>query len=543
VVSDEQKAKFKVTQIADYYRDWHFRQSSDKGNLFNSIQSILFSLQIHTKFIVLIFFIKNSAMKYLLFLLVMISMMSNAQQSVDFDHYFTNQTLRIDYFHTGDAKSEIYSLDKIYRRGTWAGNPAHLIQPFELGTYRVDVYDIASNTLIYTRGYSTIFSEYQTTGPAIDGIKKTSHESVLIPNPRKPIQLVIQKRDRQNILAPVFSQKIDPSDYHINTETVKRNGDVIIPAINSGDPQRCVDLVILGEGYKAGELQKFQNDLDKYVKLFFSIEPYKSRKKLFNVTGIFSPSEESGTDQPRERSYRNTAFGSSFNAFDLDRYCLDEDNKSIRNVAGEVPYDAVMIMVNIDRYGGGGIYNWQTVFCADAPYHDYVFLHEFGHAFAGLGDEYFTSPVAYQDFSTPGVEPLDPNITILLDTANVKWKQYLSPGIKVPTEWGKARFDSLINEIAVLKRGTAEDFKRLYPKGAAGTEMKINELNKELDDFMNNHPLKDKVGVFEGANYTSKGFYRPTLMSLMHKFSEHEMSYGIVNEQAIISAINFFTGN
>jgi hypothetical protein len=482
-------------------------------------------------------------MKNLLVLLLLIPRLSNAQKPVNFDLYFTDQTMRIDYFHTGDAKSEIYSLDKIYRQGTWAGNPAHLIQPFELGTYRVDVYDIASNTLIYTRGYSSIFAEYQTTGPAIVGVKKTCHESVLIPNPRKPIQLVIQKRDKQNILAPVFSQKIDPSDYHINTEPVERKNDLIIPVVKSGDPHTCVDLVILGEGYQSGELEKFKKDLTYYSNLFFSLEPYKSRKKMFNITGIFSASEQSGTDQPRERSYKNTEFGSSFNSFDLDRYCLDEDNKSIRDAAGEVPYDAVMIMVNMDRYGGGGIYNWETVFCTGSAWHDYVFLHEFGHAFAGLGDEYFTSPVAYEDYFTPGVEPLDPNITILSDTANVKWKQYLSPGIKVPTEWGKAKFDSLNNLITQLKRGTEADFKRLYPKGAAATENEITKLNKELDDFINNHPLKDKVGVFEGANYTSKGFYRPTLMSLMHKFNEHEMSYGIVNEQAIISAINYFTGD
>jgi len=491
-------------------------------------------------------------MKNLLILLLLVPFVANAQNPVIFDQYFTDQTLRIDYFHTGDAKSEIFSLDKIYRQGQWAGNPSHCIQPFELGSYRVDVYDIASNTLIYTRGYSTIFAEYQTTGPAINGVKKTCHESVLIPNPRKPIRLVIQKRDRQNILAPVFSRQIDPSDYHIHTEPIGWKKDVIIPIMNSGNPHTCVDLVILGEGYQAGESEKFKKDLAYYTNLFFSVEPYKSRKKMFNITGILSPSEQSGTDQPRELSYKNTRFGSSFNAFDLDRYCLDEDNKSIRDAAGQVPYDAVMIMVNIDRYGGGGIYNWQTVFTTGSLWREYVFLHEFGHAFAGLGDEYFSSPVAYEDFITPGVEPLDPNITVLLDTTNVKWKQYLTPGIKIPTEWGKATFDSLNNRIVALNMERDEAFKRLDKNGENAAEIektskeylvKTDEVNKKLDDFINHHPMKDKVGVFEGANYTSRGFYRPTVMSLMHKFSEHDMQYGVVNEQAIISAINYFTGN
>ena len=280
---------------------------------------------------------------------------------------------------------------------------------------------------------------------------------------------------------------------------------MIIPIINSGNPHTCVDLVILGEGYQAGESEKFKKDLAYYTNLFFSVEPYKSRKKMFNITGILSPSEQSGTDQPRELSYKNTRFGSSFNAFDLDRYCLDEDNKSIRDAAGQVPYDAVMIMVNIDRYGGGGIYNWQTVFTTGSAWREYVFLHEFGHAFAGLGDEYFSSPVAYQDFITPGVEALDPNITVLLDTTNVKWKQYLTPGIKIPTEWGKATFDSLNNRIDALNLERDETINRMDKNGANAAEIektskeyvvKINEVNKKQDDFINHHPMKDKVGVF-----------------------------------------------
>jgi len=332
---------------------------------------------------------------------------------------------------------------------------------------------------------------------------------------------------------------------------VERKNDVIIPSLKNGSPHECVDLVILGEGYQVSELEKFNKDLVYFTNVLFNTEPFKSRKNLFNVTGIFSPSEQSGTDQPREHSYKNTEFGSSFNSFDLERYCLDEDNKSIRDAAGEVPYDAVMIMVNIDRYGGGGIYNWQTVFCTGSLYHDYVFLHEFGHAFAGLGDEYFSSPVAYEDFTTPGVEPLDPNITILLDTSNVKWKQFLSPGIKVPTEWGKATFDSLNNRIAALNKERDEALNLLDKKHASATEIektsrdyqkRIGQVIKELDDFVDHHPLKDKVGVFEGANYTSKGFYRPTLFSMMHRKSENDLDYGIVNEQAIISAISFFTG-
>jgi hypothetical protein len=473
------------------------------------------------------------------------------QEKVRFGDYFTSKTLRIDYFHSGDSKTDLFSPDRIYVQGDWAGNPDHCIQPFELGSYKAKIIDIASNWVIYTKGYSTIFSEYQTTAPALQGISKTFHESVLIPLPLRPFIFIIEKRDKYNILQPIYRVTLDPSDYHVNNETKKDPDDKIIPVVKSGDPGHCVDLVILGEGYRLSELEKFKSDLNYYTSLFFTVEPYKSRKNLFNVTGILSPSVESGTDEPRQGIYRNTKLGSSFNALDLDRYCLADDNKTIRDVASQVPYDAILIMVNLDRYGGGGIYNWQTVFNTGSQWKDYVFLHEFGHAFAGLGDEYFNSEVAYQDFYTTGVEPLEANVTALLDTANVKWKQFLSPGIKVPTEWGKARFDSLNQQISLLNEERARVLSQMKqtkasPDVISGKDKeyqdKVRKVNKELDDFINNHPLKDKVGVFEGANYMSKGLYRPTVMSLMHKFSENDRSYGVVNEHAITETIDYYTG-
>jgi hypothetical protein len=474
-----------------------------------------------------------------------------SQEQVIFNQYFEDQTLRIDYYHTGDARNEEICIDKLYKQGKWAGNPENCIQPFELGIYKVKVYDIATNRLIFTKGYSSIFAEYQTIEPALKGIKRTYHESLLIPFPRKPFILIIEKRDRYNLLAPIFTLTIDPADYHILNEGFTRKTDLVIPVANAGNPGNCVDLVILSEGYQTQELETFKKDLKYYTDLFFSVEPYKSHAKLFNVSGVFSASEESGTDEPRQGIYKNTKFNSSFNIFDLDRYCLAEDNKSIRDAAASVPYDAILIMVNRDRYGGGGIYNWQTVFNTGSQWRDYVFLHEFGHAFAGLGDEYFSSPVSYIDFYTPGVEPLEVNITALLDPAHVKWAQYLSPGIEVPTEWGKATYDSLVNRITVLAEEKSRVMEQMKSGSATGTELekeqrdyqtRINLLNKEIDAFFSNHPLKDKVGVFEGANYISKGLYRPTIMSLMHKFEENNLSYDVVNEQAIISTIKYYTG-
>jgi hypothetical protein len=489
--------------------------------------------------------------RLLIITLYFLPLLTQAQSSVIFDQYFEDQTLRIDYYHTGDAKTELFTLDRIFKQGIWAGNPEHCIQPFEMGLYKVNVFDIATNRMIFSKGYNSIFAEYQTIEPAIKGIRRTYHESVLIPCPKKPFILIIEKRDRYNLLSPIYTQTFDPSDYHIITEKFSTKNDVVIPVVHNGNEHHKVDLVILAEGYQAGELDKFKSDLKYYSNLFFTVEPYKSRAKQFNINGVFSPSEESGTDEPRQGIYRNTRLGSSFNAFDLDRYCLAEDNRSIRDVAANVPYDAILIMVNRDRYGGGGIYNWQTVFNTGSPWRDYVFLHEFGHSFAGLADEYFSSPVAYVDFYTTGVEPLEPNITALLDTANVKWKQYLSPGINVPTEWGKATYDSLVNLVSNINSESdkvIEDMKRSgatiqdIEKKRSDYKAQVKTVNRQLDDFFRNHPLRDKVGVFEGANYMSEGMYRPTIMSLMHKFEEGKLSYDLVNEQAIITTINYYTG-
>jgi hypothetical protein len=488
--------------------------------------------------------------KWLSAFLVSIPVLCFAQGKFPFNVYFHDQTMRVDYFHTGNAQSEEIIIDKMYIGGSWAGSPGNCIQPYDLGSYLLSLVDISSCKLMYTKGYNSIFAEYQTIEPALKGLKKTFHESVIFPLPKRSFKLTIEKRDRYQQLSTVFEQEIDPSDYHILRQKSGYDSDIIVPLVNNGDPHDKVDLVVLAEGYRSDELHKFKIDLEYFSNLLFSVEPYKTHLKDFNVNGIFSPSEESGTDETRQRIYKNTRFGSTFNYFELDRYCLADDNKSIRDVASAVPYDVILIMVNRERYGGGGIFNFQTVFTANSEHRDYVFLHELGHGFAGLGDEYFSSSVTYVDVFTPGVEPLEPNVTALPDKANVKWKKYLSAGIGVPTEWDKARYDSLEDlkmkiysdgEIVIsdLRKSGATIEK--IDEARNQVKLKVDEINRVIAGFFLNHPLKDKVGVFEGASYVSKGLYRPTLKSLMHGY-EKKPAYGTVNEQWIITTIRYYTG-
>jgi hypothetical protein len=483
-------------------------------------------------------------------LLLLLPLLAMGQNRVDFDRYFENQTLRIDYYHTGNADEEYYSLDQMYLQGVWAGNPDQCIQPFDLGLNGVKVYDLLFNRLIFSADYNTVFGEYQTTGPAKKGKMRTYHESVLIPRPKHPCMVVLEKRDRDNILMPVYKIKVDPEDYHLLSESPRQTGDIIIPVKQNGDPHHKTDLVIISEGYTHADQEKFRKDLAYYSGLFFTVEPYKSHQKDFNMTGIFTPSDESGIDEPRQRIYKNTALNGSFNIFDTDRYLLIEDNKALRDVAAQVPYDLVLIMVNRDRYGGGGIYRWQSVFTAGSLRGDYVFLHEFGHAFAGLGDEYYTSDVSYEDFYPSGVEPLDPNVTALLDPDNLKWKDLVSPGLDIPTDWNKQIFDSLTNTYYATLGEQHEAIQKLKSSNATAEDISAadNEYSKktamirlEIDDFIFNHPLKDKIGAFEGAGYQSEGLYRPTVNSLMHRFDKDRISYEKVNEQAIIRMIEYYT--
>jgi hypothetical protein len=471
-----------------------------------------------------------------------------AQGQVNFDEFFLDQTLRVDYYHIGDAKEEWVTIDQMYQQGIWPGNPKNVIDHFNNGKYEIKVYDVASNRLIYSRGFASYFGEYTTTSPAIGGVKRTYRETALIPYPRKPIFLVLEKRNRENILQPLFQQRIDPADYHIHKER-NHSGDQVYEALKNGHPHTKVDLAWIAEGYTAQEFDKFKQDVDRFMKALFEVAPYDRLKDRFNIYGVFRPSAESGVDQPREGIYKETIVNASFNALDLDRYLLTEDTKSIRDIAACVPYDAVFILVNSSRYGGGGIYNFYGVSTVDNELSLNVFIHEFGHSFAGLGDEYYTSDVAYNDFYPKGVEPTDPNITALLDPENIKWKALLSPGIAVPTDWGKDEFEALQAELQKSRKEMREQLAQLEQSGAAKAKIekvraelqkKIDAVNKKMDQWREKYRhLEDKVGAFEGAGYSAKGLYRPMMNCLM--FGNRERKFCLVCQWAIQRMIEFYS--
>ncbi len=468
-------------------------------------------------------------------------------QSVQFNEHFVDQTMRIDYFHIGDSSTEIVTVDHIYQCGIWAGSTKNLIDNFNNGAYYYKIYDASSGKLIFSRGFDSYFKEYQTSDEASKGIKRTYHESAIVPFPKNKIKFALEKRDKQNKLNEVFSTEIDPADLYIIKGDAKDKAVKVYKSHYSGDPHAKVDVVILGDGYSAKDQKKFEKDLKRYTNIFLSHEPYKSCKNKFNIYGVFKASEDSGIDEPGANIYKNTTLSTTFYSLGSERYVLTEDNKSMRDLAAHVPYDAIYIMCNSPRYGGGGIYNFYCTFVSDNQFSPYIFLHEFGHSFGGLADEYYTSDVAYNEFYTAGLEPVEPNITRVLDTKNVKWKEYLADGIDVPTKWEKENYDKmdltwqkerreLNKKIAELKRN------RVPQKDVDAVQNEYNTKDKlhsdEVDQYLMKSKYWNKVGVFEGAGYSSNGMYRSMLDCLM--FSKGTKPFCKICKEHVGKVINHF---
>ena len=469
-----------------------------------------------------------------------------ADSAVRFDDYFDDATLRVDYFHTGCHAEETIALDQLYRTETWSGRSQHLTDDLNYGPYCVKVYNVATNTLIFSRGFSSIFAEYKTTAPARGGIAKTWHATALIPFPRKPILFVIEARDRQNLLAPVFTAKIDPADTNIIKEQPDRR-DRIHPIAQSGPPRQCLDIVFVAEGYTADQYDNFTADADRFAKALLNTEPFKTHGAGININAVFRASAESGVDEPDKGLFRNTAVSAAYNALDLERYLLVDDNKTLRDLAGRVPHDTVIVIANSPRYGGGGIYNDYCIFTAGHRTSKTIFLHEFGHAFANLADEYFNAPVAYDEFYSPGVEPLESNITALLDAPNVKWKDLLSPDIPVPTPWGQEEIAALQARKEASNEKINRRIARLQAKNAPNEAIenlhkRITAQNRRIEEHLQKiqrdyqEKYKDKIGVFEGAGYTAKGLYRSGINADFVRGDE----YSTVGRRAIERVIDHF---
>ena len=464
-----------------------------------------------------------------------------------FEKYFKDQTLRIDYFHIGDAREELVTLDQLYNYGIWAGSRKNLIDAFNNGKYYIQVLDSSDKVLLFSSGFDSYFGEYQTTLEAANGIRRTYHESALIPMPKQKVIFKLLRRDKQNDLIPLYKTFIDPDDVMIIRDKILDPDLLIIDSNAKNDPHGSLDIVILGEGYTKQEENKFSADFVFFSRLLLKHPPFDRYVNSINIYGVLKPSRESGIDEPRAGIFKNTTFNFTFNSLGSERYVMTEDNRTLRDVAAHVPYDAIYVMVNHERYGGGGIQNLYCSFTSDNQWREYLFLHEFGHSFAGLADEYYTSSSSYNDFYPPGVEPYSPNITALLDPAAVKWQDLLSDGIAIPTPWEKAEYDSIDLAWQAKRREMNDEIARLKRTGADPDKIRKAERAYAVSDsthaqriraYLDKSAYVGKVGVFEGAGYVSEGLYRPMLDCIM--FSKTQLYFCRVCEQRVERVISHY---
>jgi hypothetical protein len=405
----------------------------------------------------------------------------------DFETVFGDGTLRVDLIHSGTSIDEEYAIRSVIKQSNWAGPTVNLVPTGDMGKYRVDLYDKTTGNLIYRHGFSSLFGEWQTTGEA-STTRRAFEETLEFPYPKKSIDLEISSRNKKGEMVRVFSAAIDPNS-HLIGRPVTNPGVKVHEILLSGESSEKLDLLILGDGYTLTERVKFKNDCEHIADRFLGTAPFDSLRDKINVRAIMIPSAESGIDEPRKGIFRDTPFGMSFNTFDSPRYCMTEAIWAIHDAAAAAPHDAILVMGNSSRYGGGAIFNFYTAFISDNEFDDYLCVHEFGHGFSGLGDEYYSSQVSFNEFYPRGVEPWEPNITALLDPEHVKWAHFVDKDTPIPTP-------------------------------------------------ADNPNYGDKTGAFEGAGYAAKGLYRPAVDCKM--FSKGQQEFCAVCRQAVVDMILFY---
>jgi hypothetical protein len=442
-------------------------------------------------------------------------------------------TMRLDYFHTGNATQELFSIDRIVIEPLpWPGNPNKPIDATNRGTYFFEVRDLRSKRVLYSRGFSSIYGEWVTTDEA-KSATRTFHESLRFPAPDAPVQIVVKKRDLQNVFREIWSTNIDPKGKNIDTSKPPFSGRVLEIEKN-GDPALKVDLLLLGEGYTAAEQDKCEKDVRRLAEGVFTFSPFKERRQDFNVWAICSPSPDSGVSHPSAGIYRNTLFGSQFDVFGQDRYALSFDNRAIRSLASFAPYDMMGIVMNEKEYGNGAIFGSYASVSIDYPTAIPLFVHEFGHHFADLGDEYyFNANVAYLPANTR-VEPWQPNITALLDPHDLKWKTLVTPGTPIPTPWPKEDYENSVRDSQrLIERMRAED------RPAAEIDEARRKTRETQEHYHSGGPYANNVGAFAGAMYEN-GYYRPQQRCIMGALRTSGPEFCAVCRRAIEEIVDLY---
>ena len=415
-------------------------------------------------------------------MLLLLPLLTQAQ--LIFDEHFTDRTMRFDFILAGNSESTKVFPVSVVTEPFWGGSLQNLTDPFNYGNFRYEVFDAVTGTLLYSKGFCTLYQEWQTTAEA-KRIEKSFHEVATFPFPKNKVRFVLSIRGRDGLFTKLYETDIDPASYFIINE--KPDEALATRIYGSGDPHTSLDIAFLSEGYTKGEMGKFRADVKRMADILFEEAPFDKYRERINIWAVEAPSQESGTDVPGEGIYVNTALNSSYYTFDVDRYLTTQDIRSVNDYAAAAPHDQILVLINSPRYGGGGVYNYYSAVTSDHKFTPQVFTHEFGHGFAGLADEYYSSEVAYEEFYPLAVEPWEPNITTMVNFES-KWKDLIAKSVPVPTP--------------------------------------------------NTKKYTGVTGLFEGGGYSAKGIFRPSFDCRM-KSNEAE-SFCEVCQRAIEEMIIFY---
>ncbi len=441
-------------------------------------------------------------------------------------------TMRVDFFHTGNDSSEMFSLDRVVVEPLpWPGAMSQKarVDSLNLGLYMFEVYDQKTNELLFSRGFSSIFGEWKTTDEA-KHMNRTFNESMRFPRFEQPLRIVLKTRDARNSWKQIWEIAVDPKDMFVDSSRPQSAGPLITIEKN-GDSAEKVDFLILGDGYTSAQRSKCEGDARRLTRILFSTSPYKEHEKDFNVWALCPAATESGISRPSTGVHRRSPVGATYDAFGSERYVLTFDNHAMRDLASWAPYEFVEVITNSETYGGGGIYNLYSTVAADSHWAPYVFVHEFGHHFAGLADEYYTSDVSYLP-ATQRTEPWEPNVTALLDPALLKWREFVKAGTPLPTPWNKKEFETY--SLSVQQKR-----KQIRKENRPESEMDalFSAERDQEEKILATGTYANSVGAFEGANYESTGYYRPETNCIMFTRAQH---FCRVCQNAIEKVIGFY---
>ena len=418
--------------------------------------------------------------------LALFALTANAAENVE-------RTLRVDYIFSGTDRSQDISLDEMLCFDGWAGRRVNLTEAPLKGNGQISLTDLATGTVLYRQAFSTLFQEWQTTEEATR-LRKSFENVFLLPMPTEKAVVKVELYDFRGGVSASLSHVVDPSDVLIRQIDPQPADHQYI--LKSGDPKDCIDVAVVAEGYTAQEMELFYEDARKAVEAILAHKPFGDYKDRFNFVAVALESEDSGVSVPGEGEWKKTALSSHFNTFYMDRYLTTLRLKNMHDKLCGVPYEHIVILANTDTYGGGGIFNSYTLTTAHHKAFEPVVVHEFGHSFAGLADEYYYDD-QFVEYYYPDCEPWEQNITTMFDFAS-KWNDMLPRTIAIPTD---------------------------VPQ----TEI--------WNEDGNGIPLL--VGLYEGAGYQSKGVYRPYPDCRMKTNSPK--AFCPVCQRAIARIIEFYT--